>query len=63
MKRSKLIKHLKDNNCEFDRHGGNHDLYVNRINRKVTAVPRHKEVKRFTAQSICKQLEIPIKDK
>ena len=62
MKRSKLIKHLKEHDCEFDRHGGNHDLYVNRSTGKVTAIPRHKEVKRFTARAICKQLGIPVKD-
>ncbi|MFZ4765510.1 MAG: type II toxin-antitoxin system HicA family toxin [Roseimicrobium sp.] len=39
--------------------GGSHTNYVNRSKGKVSAVPRHREIKDFTARKICKDLEIP----
>lgn len=62
MKRNKLIKHLNKNGCELERHGGRHDQFINAATGSVSMVPRHAEIKRFTAQQICKQLGIPIKD-
>jgi hypothetical protein len=32
----------------------------NPSNQKIQAVPRHREIKKFTAKSICQKLEIPI---
>jgi predicted RNA binding protein YcfA (HicA-like mRNA interferase family) len=42
------------------REGGSHTIYVNRSKGKVSAVPRHREVKDFTARKICKELDIPL---
>lgn len=57
MKRLDLIRHLEQHGCEFLREGGNHTIYVNRATRKVSAVPRHREIIEFTARKICKDLE------
>jgi len=59
MKRRDLIRHLEINGCELLREGGNHTIYVNRGVKKVSAVPRHREIIEFTAWKICKDLEIP----
>jgi predicted RNA binding protein YcfA (HicA-like mRNA interferase family) len=59
MKRRDLVRHLEQNGCEFLREGGNHTIYINRRARKVSSVPRHREVFEFLARKICKDLEIP----
>ena len=35
-------------------------MYVNRAARKASAVPRHREVNRYLAQKICKDLGVPV---
>ncbi len=47
MKRIDVIRHLERHGCEFLREGGNHTMYVNRRNRSLSAVPRHRELNRF----------------
>ncbi len=59
MKRIDLIRHLESHGCELLREGGNHTIYVNRAVKKVSTVPRHREVLEFTARKIYKDLEIP----
>jgi predicted RNA binding protein YcfA (HicA-like mRNA interferase family) len=59
MKRIDLIRHLEKHGCEFLREGGNHTIYVNRGARKVSTVPRHREIIEFTARKICRDLEVP----
>ncbi len=59
MKRDDLIKHLERHGCEFLREGGSHTIYVNRQVKKVSSVPRHREILEFTARKICKDLQIP----
>jgi mRNA interferase HicA len=59
MKRRDLIRHLEAHGCEILREGGNHTVYVNRAERKATAVPRHREINEFLARKICHDLEIP----
>jgi predicted RNA binding protein YcfA (HicA-like mRNA interferase family) len=59
MKRTDLIRHIEKNGCRFIREGGNHTFYINpRTNRRST-IPRHREINKFTAIAICRQLEIP----
>jgi mRNA interferase HicA len=60
MKRRDLVRHLERNGCELLREGGNHTIYVNRGKKKVSAVPRHREIIEFTAKKICKDLEVPV---
>jgi hypothetical protein len=41
------------------REGGNHSIFLNTSNNKVSSVPRHKEVRNNICLKICKDLEIP----
>jgi mRNA interferase HicA len=59
MKRIDLIRHLEAHGCAFLREGGRHTVYVNPISRKVSTVPRHREINDFMATKICRELEIP----
>jgi len=59
VKRSDLIRHLQAHGCEFLREGGKHTVYVNRAARKVSTIPRHREIDDFLAKKICGDLDIP----
>jgi predicted RNA binding protein YcfA (HicA-like mRNA interferase family) len=59
MKRRDLVRHLEAHGCQLLREGGNHSVYVNRSARKVSTVPRHREIDDFLAVKICKELDIP----
>jgi len=41
MKRGDLIRHIESYGCELLREGGNHTVYVNRAEKKVSTIPRH----------------------
>lgn len=58
MKRAKLIKHLTNNGCYLLREGGRHSVFINPGSGKISTVPRHPDVKQFTAEKICKDLDI-----
>ncbi|MDQ2746150.1 MAG: type II toxin-antitoxin system HicA family toxin [Acidobacteriota bacterium] len=58
MKRTDLIRHLEKHDCIFIREGGSHTIYKNSRTGRMTAVPRHREVKEFLAKKICDDLEI-----
>ena len=59
MKRVDLLRHLQQHGCVLLREGGRHSVFVNRATRKVTTVPRHREINEFLARKICRDLEIP----
>ena len=58
MKRRELIRHLEKNGCSLLREGGKHGVYINRIARKVTTVPRHNEIDDNLARRICRDLGV-----
>ena len=58
MKRTKLIKHLLNNNCVLYREGANHSIYVNLKTGKKSALPRHNEFGDVFCNEICKQFDI-----
>jgi mRNA interferase HicA len=58
MKRKVLIRHLENEGCTLLREGSNHSVYINREKKKVSTVPRHKEINDFLAKKICKDLGI-----
>ena len=58
MKRKELIRHIEKHGCEFLREGGNHTVYVNRKVKKVTTIPRHREIDEDLSRKICKDLGI-----
>jgi predicted RNA binding protein YcfA (HicA-like mRNA interferase family) len=59
VKRRELIRHLEENGCLQLQEGGRHTVYVNARQKKVSAVPRHKEINEILARKICRDLEIP----
>lgn len=59
MKRVDLIRHLRDHGCAFFREGGNHSVYINPSAKKVSAVPRHREVFNALVYKICRDLDVP----
>jgi len=58
VKRVDLIRHLEAHGCRLLREGGSHAVYVNPATRRVSTVPRHREVNDFLARKICRDLEI-----
>ncbi|MGZ4822622.1 MAG: type II toxin-antitoxin system HicA family toxin [Terriglobales bacterium] len=59
MKRTDLLRHLQAHRCDLVRDSGKHTIYANRERTRFTAVPRHREINRFTARNICRDLDIP----
>ena len=53
MKRRDLIKRLENKGFVFERHGGNHDIYVRGDD--IEKVPRHKEINEMLAKLIIKK--------
>lgn len=60
MKREALLAHLRSQGCQLVREGGSHSVWLNPVTGEIQAVPRHKEVKRFTTKSICRRLGIEV---
>ncbi|MCL2806365.1 MAG: type II toxin-antitoxin system HicA family toxin [Treponema sp.] len=56
MKRTKLLQVLNQMGVIFVRHGKKHDVYIQPATRIETTVPRHADIKEFTAKSIIKTL-------
>ena len=61
MKRTKLLQILSQMGVVFVRHGKRHDVYKQPVTKIETTVPRHDEIKEFTARSIIKTLS-PVVD-
>jgi hypothetical protein len=59
VKLADLERHLRSHGCELYREGSKHSIWWNPAKRKTTSVPRHREVKAFTARAIFRQLEVP----
>ena len=58
MKRTHLLRHLHANGCELLREGANHSIYINRMARKSSSVPGHREINEFLARKICRDLDL-----
>lgn len=59
MKLRDLISHLEVNGCQLLREGSKHSIYVNRVAKTTSSVPRHREINDFLARKICRDLQIP----
>lgn len=57
MKRRDLIKKLEDAGYRLDREDGNHSIYERQGSRPVQ-VPKHRELKEYTAKRILKDAGI-----
>ncbi|MCL2403841.1 MAG: type II toxin-antitoxin system HicA family toxin [Coriobacteriia bacterium] len=55
MKRRKLIKQIESMGFEFERHGGNHDIYM--LREQSINIPRHRKLKEGTVRGILKMAE------
>jgi hypothetical protein len=53
MKRTRLLKHLRQHGCQLEREGRRHSIWVNPIADLSTVVPRHRDVPYRTALKIC----------
>jgi predicted RNA binding protein YcfA (HicA-like mRNA interferase family) len=60
MKRRELLRHLEECGCVLLREGSNHSVYINRIKKKVSTIPRHNEINDFLAKKICKDLDVKL---
>ncbi len=58
MKRSALIRHLVKNQCQLLREGSRHSIWKHMISGKISAIPRHNEIKNLMANKICKDLDV-----
>jgi len=62
VKRRDLLRHIEEHGCEFLREGANHTVYINRNVRKVSTIPRHREINDDLARKICRDLDVPRPD-
>ena len=62
MKRRDLIARIIAEGCVLVRTIGKHDFYRNVITGDCQPVPRHREIKEFTARAIIKRLSAPDTD-
>lgn len=53
LKQRQLIKKLKKIGFQFERHGGNHDIY--RRGSDIEQIPRHKEINEELAKAILRK--------
>lgn len=60
MKRRELVRHIEFHGCRLLREGGRHSVYMNPEMKKVSTVPRHREVNEELVRKICRDLEIPM---
>jgi len=58
VKRAALIQILTQMGVVFVRHGKKHDVYKQPVTKVETTVPRHGDIKEFTAKSIIKTLSV-----
>jgi mRNA interferase HicA len=59
VKRSELIRHLKNYGCELLREGSRHSVWANVSDKRTSVVPRHNEIVDQLARKICKDLGVP----
>ncbi len=60
MKRRALLGYLSQHGCLSHREGGGHSIWINPQTGRKEAIPRHTEIKKFLAQSICRNLSVPV---
>ena len=60
MKRRDLLHHLQQHGCTLVREGGSHSIWGNPQTGRKEAIPRHTEIKKHLARSICRNLAVPV---
>jgi hypothetical protein len=56
VKRSSLLRYLRQHGCVLKREGASHSLWTNPA---TEAVPRHTEIPNLLAKKICRNLGLP----
>lgn len=59
MKRIDLVRHVRKHGCELVREGAKHSVFVNPASRRVSTIPRHREINGHLAFKICRDLDVP----
>jgi len=60
MKRRALISHLQQHGCAPVREGASHSIWSNPQTGRSEAIPRHSDIKKHLARSICRHLSVPV---
>jgi len=60
MKRRALLAHLQEHGCVPMREGSSHSIWSSPQTGHREAVPRHREIKKHLARSICRNLSVPV---
>jgi hypothetical protein len=60
MKRRAPLSHLPEHGCAPVREGANHSIWINPQTGRREANPRHNDIKKHLARSICRHLSVPI---
>ncbi|MEK7520305.1 MAG: type II toxin-antitoxin system HicA family toxin [Patescibacteria group bacterium] len=58
MKRSDLVAHVTEEGCIFVREGAKHSVFFHPSTKRISTVPRHREINNFLARKICRDLGI-----
>jgi mRNA interferase HicA len=59
VKRVDLVRHLRKQGCQLLREGAKHSVFINPRSRRVSTVPRHREINDYLALKICRDLDVP----
>jgi predicted RNA binding protein YcfA (HicA-like mRNA interferase family) len=60
VKRRELLRHLEAGGCQLLREGASHSIYANPATGIREAIPRHQEIKKHLARSICRRLGVEV---
>lgn len=60
MKRRALLSHLQVHGCVPVREGASHSIWSNPQSGRKEAIPRHNDIKKHLARSICRHLSVPV---
>ncbi len=58
MKREDLIRYLLSRGCVFIREGARHGVFFHPDTKRISTIPRHKEIDSFLGRKICRDLGI-----
>lgn len=58
MKRRDVVAHLLLHGCQLMCEGARHSLWENPFNKRISTLPRHREINDYLVKKICKDLEI-----
>ena len=59
MKRTDLLRHLQEHGCELLREGSRHSIFCSSDRTRMSAIPRHREIKNPLVKHICRDLGVP----